>query len=79
VLGKANLPLSTIEKLCTNYAPLENPDKVTSSHALELLADICEEKGNVEGATRAFGLLAEKYDPIRANYWAWRKAGLSKK
>jgi len=79
VLGEAKLPLSTIEKLCTNYAPLENPNKVTSSHALELLADICEEQGEVEGAAKAFGLLAEKYDPIRTNYWTWRKVGLAKK
>ena len=63
--------------------------EITSSHALDLLAEIYAEKAKLEGrggvggeeakeesklqAVKALELLAERYDPIRANYWDWRK------
>ncbi|KAI5838602.1 hypothetical protein DFP73DRAFT_599831 [Morchella snyderi] len=74
-LKKANLPLSTIEKTCLHYSPLDNPDRIKSSHALDILADIYVEKAQKEQAVMALDLLAKKYDPIRANYWNYR-AGL---
>lgn len=78
VLKKANIPLSTIEKTASFYAPLDNPDKIKSSHALDVLADIYAEKGGQnEQALIALDFLAKKYDPIRANYWNYR-AGLIK-
>ncbi|KAL0632934.1 CAAX geranylgeranyltransferase alpha subunit [Maublancomyces gigas] len=78
VLKKANLPLSTFEKTASFYAPLDNPDKIRSSHALDILADIYAEKGEQkERALIALDFLAKKYDPIRANYWNYR-AGLIK-
>jgi len=78
VMNKSKLHLSVLEKLCTHYAPLDNPSKIASSHALEFLADIHEEKGDTEKVRMAFKLLAEKFDPIRANYWAYRIAALRK-
>lgn len=67
-------------------------ENVTSSHALDLLAEIyaneakslAEQGSGCEGeqdkkdeskrnAVKALELLAERYDPIRAGYWDWRK------
>ncbi|CAZ79837.1 unnamed protein product [Tuber melanosporum] len=73
VLKKVHRPLSSVESMCLGYAPLDNPDKITSSHALDLLADIYAEKREEHGkAVKALELLAAKFDPIRANYWNYR-------
>lgn len=73
VLKKAHRPLSSVESMCLVYAPLDEPDKITSSHALDLLADIYAEKREEHGkAVKALELLAAKFDPIRANYWNYR-------
>jgi hypothetical protein len=48
---------------------------VRSSHALDVLAMLLA-KEEPEMAARALDLLASRYDPIRANYWNWRKAAL---
>jgi protein farnesyltransferase/geranylgeranyltransferase type-1 subunit alpha len=53
---------------------LDQPNEVYSSHALDLLADIyAEEENSKAEAEKALNLLATKYDPIRANYWNFRK------
>jgi protein farnesyltransferase/geranylgeranyltransferase type-1 subunit alpha len=54
---------------------VQRPEEVYSSHALDLLADIyAEEEDSREKAEKALDLLATKYDPIRANYWNFRKS-----
>lgn len=53
-------------------------EDVKSSHALELLADVWAEKGEVEKADMALRLLGEKYDRVRRNYWEYRREGLTK-
>lgn len=47
-----------------------------STHALDFLADCYAERKDVGRAGRALELLATKYDPIRRNYWNWRRGGL---
>jgi len=50
---------------------------VRSSFALDFLAEVCAEdggEGKREDARRALDLLAERYDPIRRNYWEYRKS-----
>lgn len=74
MLGQAKLPKSTIKGFALEFASLEKPDDVCSSHALDLLADIyAEEDNKKEEAKKALDLLATKYDPIRAHYWNYRK------
>lgn len=78
ILRAAQLPKSTVKSFATEFADLESPDDVYSSHALDLLADIyAEEENNKESAEKALDLLATRYDPIRANYWNYRKGLLS--
>jgi protein farnesyltransferase/geranylgeranyltransferase type-1 subunit alpha len=55
---------------------LDSPEDIQSSHALDLLADIHAEEKRAEEASKALDLLASRYDPIRANYWMWRKEQL---
>ncbi|KAH8731364.1 hypothetical protein GQ44DRAFT_642399, partial [Phaeosphaeriaceae sp. PMI808] len=70
----AQLPKSTLKEFALEFADLDRPEEVYSSHALDLLADICAEEENSQGeAEKALDLLATKYDPIRANYWNFRK------
>ncbi|KAI9767570.1 MAG: CAAX geranylgeranyltransferase alpha subunit [Geoglossum simile] len=78
VLRKSNRPLSTLQEFAARFAPLDSPDEVKSSHALDILADIfAETKGKKEDAVKALDLLAQRYDPIRASYWRYRKAQLT--
>ncbi|OCL15318.1 farnesyltransferas-like protein [Glonium stellatum] len=75
LLRCAKLPASTMKDFALEFASLDKPDEVYSSHALDLLADVYVEEGNAkEQAAEALDLLAKKYDPIRANYWNYRKS-----
>lgn len=74
--GDAAIPLASLKSFAEEYAPLDLPDDIQSSHALDLLADIHAEEKQAEEAGRALDLLANRYDPIRANYWMWRKEQL---
>lgn len=79
VLSRVNMPLSTFEAVCKHYAPTGNPSRITSSHALDMLADIQASRPDTrEEAEVALQLLAEKFDPIRTNYWNHRKVLLQK-
>lgn len=48
-------------------------EKVTSTHALELLAEIHAEKGERDQADLCLRRLGERWDRIRLGYWQWRR------
>ncbi len=74
ILRQAKLPKSHVKPFVTDFASLDRPDEILSTHALDLLADIyAEEEGKQEDAATALELLERKYDPVRANYWRYRK------
>lgn len=104
IFAQTGTPLFTLLTFCLTFAPISKPPttteldgssttagagEITSSHALDLLAEIYAEKAKFEGmggaaggeakeesklqAVKALELLAERYDPLRANYWDWRK------
>lgn len=81
VLRKSGRPLGTLEEFAGEFAsvPEEGEEDVKSSHALDLLADVWTEKGEKARADRAWRLLGEKYDPIRKNYWEWKRGQLEGK
>jgi protein farnesyltransferase/geranylgeranyltransferase type-1 subunit alpha len=63
-----------LKDFALEFADLDRPDDIYSSHALDLLADIyAEEENSKDEAEKALDLLATRYDPIRANYWNFRK------
>lgn len=48
-------------------------ERVTSTHGLELLAEVYTEKGETEKADLCLRRLGEKWDRIRLGYWQWRR------
>lgn len=78
ICKKADVPLSSLKSFVITYANMDEPDAVRSSHALVMLVDILsEDEDSKQAATQALDLLAQKYDPIRKNYWEYRKGTLS--
>lgn len=74
-LNRAGVPLSTLKLFAEEFVNLRDEDAVRSSHALSLLAEIYaeEKEGGKDEASKAYEMLAQKYDPIRANYWNYLK------
>lgn len=74
ILRKTGLPASALMHFASEFADIGNPESIRSTHALDLLADAyAEEEDNKKNAAIALDLLATKYDPIRKNYWEYRK------
>ncbi|OIW30255.1 protein prenylyltransferase [Coniochaeta ligniaria NRRL 30616] len=67
----------SVEEYVTGLGTEE--EEVRSTHALDLLAEIYAEQGETEKADLCLRRLAEKWDPIRAGYWGWRRAMLEQK
>jgi protein farnesyltransferase/geranylgeranyltransferase type-1 subunit alpha len=75
--GPAAISHESLKSFAQEFASIEQPDHVRSSHALDLLADVyAAEEGKKEEAAKALDLLADRYDPVRANYWNYRKSRL---
>ena len=74
IVKKSGTPLSSLKEFVIQYANVDQPDAIRSSHALDLMAEIlAEEEGGKQQACTALDMLAEKYDPVRKNYWEYRK------
>lgn len=67
------LPLKPFAEI---FADLDREDEVRSSHALDFLVDVYAEEKETQRAGKALELLARRYDPIRKNYWNWRRSAL---
>lgn len=66
--------LAGLKEFVVEYADLGRSEGVRSSYALDFLADVlAEEKDGKAQAAEALDLLAKRYDPIRKNYWEYRK------
>lgn len=79
VLVKGGRKVETLQGLVERFVSdigVEGSEKVTSSHALELLADISTEKGEGDKADLCLKRLGEKWDRIRLGYWEWKRASL---
>lgn len=77
IVKKAGVPLASVKGLAEEYADVNKEGGIRSSHALDLLADVLAEEKEYEKASEALDLLSAKYDPIRKNYWEFRKGLLS--
>ena len=53
-------------------------EKVTSSHALDLLADAYALTGDKDKAKQCLRSLSEKWDPVRAGYWNYKLENIEK-
>ena len=74
VLRKKGLGLVALKDFAEQYADLEKEDEVRSSHALDFLADVYAEEEQKERSGKALEMLARRYDPIRKNYWDYRRS-----
>lgn len=73
VLRRKGDGLKQLEEFAGEFADVENANGVKSSHALDLLAHIWAEEQEGKKAEKALLLLAARYDPIRKNYWDYRR------
>lgn len=73
ILRKQGKGLVGIKNFAEQFADLEKEDEVRSSHALDFLADAYAEEQEKGKSARALELLARRYDPIRKNYWDYRR------
>jgi protein farnesyltransferase/geranylgeranyltransferase type-1 subunit alpha len=72
--GPAALSWSKFAEFAKEFTGTDGED-VKSTHALDALAwALAEQQGHEEEACTALEQLATKWDPIRANYWRWRKS-----
>lgn len=78
VMAKGGRPLAALDGFASQFVSHlnQNDEVVRSSHALGLLADICRDKGDVDGARLCLRRLWEKWDPVREGYWKFRAAEL---
>ena len=67
-----------LEQFAGQFADVDNEDEIRSSHALDLLATIWADGQEIK-AVKALDLLGERFDPIRKNYWEYRKGLLQAK
>ena len=74
VVKKRGDGLTQLKDFAGDFADIDKEDEVKSSHALECLATIWAKEKEVMKATKALNLLGSKYDPIRKNYWDYRKS-----
>lgn len=73
VLRTQEKGLVRMKSFAEQFADLEREDEVRSSHALDFLADVYAEEKEKERSGKALELLARRYDPIRKNYWNYRR------
>ncbi len=74
VLREKGMGLVELKTFAEQYADLEKEDDVRSSHALDFMADVYAEEEQKERSGKALELLARRYDPIRKNYWDYRRS-----
>jgi protein farnesyltransferase/geranylgeranyltransferase type-1 subunit alpha len=81
VLVKGGTKLESVEAFAAQFVggigEGEEKEEVKSSHALDFLVDVFIEKGEKAEAAKYLTRLAEKWDPIRAGYWNYRKGQLA--
>lgn len=73
VLRKKGKGFAELKGFAEEFADVDREDEVRSSHALDFLADLYAEQKAQERAGMALELLARRYDPIRRNYWNYRR------
>lgn len=80
VLAKGGRQLGSEEEFAAQFVKVlgatAEEEEVRSSHALDFLAEVCQEKGEKDTARLYLQRLAQRWDPIREGYWNYRTAQL---
>ncbi|POR38105.1 Protein farnesyltransferase/geranylgeranyltransferase type-1 subunit alpha [Tolypocladium paradoxum] len=74
VLAKGGRSLTTVGEFAEQFVSGlgQEDEKVQSSHALDLLAEVYQDKGDKDKAKLCLQRLWEKWDPVRKGYWKCR-------
>lgn len=75
VVKHTNMDLADFEAFASEFADVD-ANVIRSCHALDMLADIWTISDPAKAGI-ALNLLTTTYDPIRKNYWLYKKAALS--
>lgn len=74
VLKRGGRELQTMQGFCEGFVGDDLlGEGVRSSHAVDWLAEIYQKQGEQRRAVECLDALSKKWDPIRANYWEYRK------
>jgi protein farnesyltransferase/geranylgeranyltransferase type-1 subunit alpha len=74
VLKRGGRGLECMQKFCEEFVGDDLlGNGVRSSHAVDWLAEIYQKQGEQRRAEECLDALSKKWDPIRANYWEYRK------
>lgn len=73
VLKAQGAGLGELATFAEEFGNVDCEEEVRSSHALDFLADCYAERKEPERAGKALEILARRYDPIRRNYWKYRR------
>ena len=74
VLKRGGRGLDTMLEFCEGFVGEDLlGEGVRSSHAVDWLAEIYQKRGEQRKAVECWDALTKKWDPIRANYWEYRK------
>ncbi|KAK4936834.1 CAAX geranylgeranyltransferase alpha subunit [Elasticomyces elasticus] len=76
VIKRAAIPITDLQVYCESFVGGRGADltgdQVRSSHAIDWLADIYRQDGNLERSKLCLEALGQKWDPIRRKYWDYR-------
>lgn len=73
VLKHQGTRFEELQAFAEGFADVDREDEVRSSHALDFLAEVYAGRELRDRAGKALELLAKRYDPIRKNYWNYRR------
>ena len=74
VLKRGGRGIESMQEFCEGFVGSDLlGDGVKSSHAMDWLAEIYQKQGERKRAEECLDALSAKWDPIRANYWEYRK------
>lgn len=79
-LNKGGRSFDTVEDFILQFISDlgEENEQVKSSHGLDLLSEIYQQKGDTEKAKLCLQRLWEKWDPVREGYWKYRASELTR-
>ncbi|KIW12329.1 hypothetical protein PV08_09606 [Exophiala spinifera] len=76
VAKRAAIPIGEFQVYCESFVGGRKADlmgdQVRSSHAIDWLAEIYKEHGDLQRSKACLDALGQKWDPIRRKYWEYR-------
>ncbi|KND91984.1 Protein farnesyltransferase/geranylgeranyltransferase type-1 subunit alpha [Tolypocladium ophioglossoides CBS 100239] len=80
VLAKGSRSLTAVGEFAEQFVSGlgQEDERVQSSHALDVLAEVYQDKGDKDKAKLCLQRLWEKWDPVREGYWKYRASEMER-